>query len=140
MHRKILVVDDDRDICAALKALLEEEGYQVSVAYNGIHLLRSLKVERVDLILLDVMMSWIDGFELCRALQKNHDYSLIPVIFVSGRTRPEDIQRGLACGARDYVTKPIDTKRLLALIRDLVGSGSRSEAHPPPESTPPPSQ
>jgi DNA-binding response OmpR family regulator len=137
--RKILVVDDDREVCAALKALLEDEGYQVSVAYNGIHLLRSLKVERVDLILLDVMMSWIDGFELCRALQKNRDYAVIPVVFISGRTRPEDIDRGLACGARDYLTKPLDIPRLLARVRDLIGPENRPRLQPP-GSSPPASQ
>lgn len=134
MRRRILVVDDDREVCAALKALLEEEGYDVEVAYNGIHLLRSLKVTQVDLILLDVMMSWIDGFELCRALQKNRDYALIPVVFISGRTRPEDIRRGLEVGARDYLTKPLDIQLLLTRVRDLVGSGS-SRLHPSLEAT-----
>lgn len=136
----IAIVEDDREMREWLADIMRSARFQVAVAANGLRLIAALQVDRPDLIVLDVNLSWIDGFELCRALQKNHDYSLIPVIFVSGRTRPEDIQRGLACGARDYVTKPIDTKRLLALIRDLVGSGSRSEAHPPPESTPPPSQ
>ena len=131
------MVDDDREICAALKGLLEEEGYEVAVAYNGIHLLRFLKVARVDLILLDVMMSWIDGFELCRALQHNRDYSVIPVVFISGRTRPEDIRHGLSCGARDYLTKPLDVRRLLERVRDLVGSGS-GHAHPSDPTTSPP--
>jgi len=123
MKPKVLVVDDDCEICAALKGVLEDEGYEVAVAYNGIRLLRSLKVERPDLILLDVMMSWIDGFNLCRALHKDADYHSIPIVFISGRTSADDIRHGMACGARDYLTKPLDIPRLLARVRELVAMG-----------------
>jgi len=79
-----------------------------------------LHVDRPDLILLDVMMSWIDGFELCRAVKKNDEFRDIPVIFISAKKTAADIRTGLAAGAVDYFSKPIDMERLMARIAALV--------------------
>jgi DNA-binding response OmpR family regulator len=78
-------------------------------------------VDRPDLILLDVMMSWIDGFELCRAVKKNDEFRDIPVIFISAKKTANDIRTGLAAGASDYFSKPIDMERLLGRIAQLMG-------------------
>jgi DNA-binding response OmpR family regulator len=91
MGRRVAVVDDDRDIRDGLKMALTDEGYDVTVVPNGLRLLSALQVDRPDLIVLDVMMSWIDGFELCRAMKRNPDYSQIPVLFVSAKSSPNDI-------------------------------------------------
>ena len=81
---KIAVVDDDRDVREWLQLTLSEAGFDVKLASNGLRLVSTLQVDRPDVILLDVMMSWIDGFELCRALKKNPEFCDIPVLFISG--------------------------------------------------------
>ncbi len=119
--RRIIVVDDDRETREMLQLLLETEGFEVKLAANGLRLISTLHVDRPDAILLDVMMSWIDGFELCRAIKRNPGFKDIPVFFISGRTGPEDVRRGLACGAADYFAKPIDAGRLLSRLREATG-------------------
>jgi DNA-binding response OmpR family regulator len=121
MARKVAVVDDDREVREAIASTLAAMGYEVKVAANGLRLVSALHVDRPDIILLDVMMSWIDGFELCRAIKQNPEFRDIPVIFMSGRTSTPDIERGLACGAVDYFPKPLDLDRLLARVREIVG-------------------
>lgn len=120
--RKIIVVDDDRETRELLQTVLELQGYQVVQAQSGLRLLSYLHVDRPDLILLDVMMSWIDGFELCRAIKSNPEFRGIPVVFISGRSDPTDIREGLACGAAAYFVKPIDTRALLAKLAELTGA------------------
>ena len=117
---KIVIVDDDRDTREMLTLALDLEGFDVASAANGLRLLSSLHVDRPDVILLDVVMSWIDGYELCRSVKKNEEFRDIPVIFVSARKGPEDLQRGIEAGASDYFTKPVDIDRLLARLRELV--------------------
>jgi DNA-binding response OmpR family regulator len=102
MARKVAVVDDDREVCEWIGASLLAEGYEVKVAPNGLRLVSTLHVDRPDLILLDVVMD-------------------IPVVFMSGKSSPADVERGMACGAVDYFPKPLDMERLLARVRELVG-------------------
>jgi DNA-binding response OmpR family regulator len=117
---RIIIVDDDRDTRELLAMALESEGFEVSSAANGLRLISSLQLRRPHLILLDVNMSWIDGFELCKAVKKNENFRDIPVIFVSGRGEPEDRRKGIEAGAADYFVKPLDLDRLIARIRELV--------------------
>jgi DNA-binding response OmpR family regulator len=117
---KIIIVDDDRDTREMLQVALEVEGFEVSLAANGLRLISSLHIDRPDLILLDVMMSWIDGFELCRSIKSNAEFSEIPVIFISGRKMPDDIRRGFEVGAVDYFTKPLDLDALMARVRQII--------------------
>jgi DNA-binding response OmpR family regulator len=124
MARRVAVVDDDRDIRDGLKLALTDEGYEVTVVPNGLRLLAALQVDKPDLIVLDVMMSWIDGFELCRAMKRNADYCKIPVLFVSAKSSPADIRHGLECGAADYITKPFDLPVLLEKIEQIIGKPS----------------
>ena len=125
----VAVVDDDRDMRELLEMALTREGYEVKPAANGLRLVSTLHVDRPDIILLDVMMSWIDGFELCRAIKANPQWSDIPVVFISGRGSPDDIRRGMECGAVDYFVKPLDMRRLLARIARLTaGAGHASSA------------
>ncbi|HZY05968.1 MAG TPA: response regulator [Anaeromyxobacteraceae bacterium] len=130
---KITIVDDDRDTREMLTLALELEGFEVGQAANGLRLISAMHVDRPDVILLDVMMSWIDGFELCRAIKKNPTFADIPVIFVSARKSPEDERAGLAAGAHDYFTKPLDMDRLIGRIREILAqraSGAASPAGP----------
>jgi CheY-like chemotaxis protein len=121
MARKVAVVDDDREVREFIAQSLADLGYEVKHANNGLRLVSTLHVDRPDLILLDVMMSWIDGFELCRAIKQNPQFSDIPVVFMSGKTSPADMERGLACGAVDYFPKPLDVERLLHRVQEIVG-------------------
>ena len=127
---KVIIVDDDRDTREMLTLALDLEGYDVSQAANGIRLISSLHVDRPDVILLDVMMSWIDGFELCRSIKKTEEFRDIPVIFISARKTPEDVQKGIQAGAADYFTKPVDIEKLMARINEFVRRPT-AEASPP---------
>ncbi len=124
--RKVIIVDDDRDTREMLTLALELEGYEVAQAANGLRLISTLHVDQPDLIVLDVMMSWIDGFELCRSIKKNDQFNSIPVVFVSARKSAEDQRRGLEAGAADYFTKPVQVERLLGRVRELIGGPEKT--------------
>ncbi len=117
---RIIIVDDDRDTRELLALALEAEGFEVESVANGLRLISSLQLRRPHVILLDVNMSWIDGFELCRAVKKNEQFRDIPVIFISGRGEPEDRRRGREAGAADYFVKPLDLNALIQRLRELI--------------------
>jgi len=117
---RVIIVDDDRDTREMLTLALELEGFDVGQAANGLRLISAMHVDRPDVILLDVMMSWIDGFELCRAIKKNPDFAELPVIFISARKSAEDERAGLEAGAIDYFAKPLDMDRLVARIWEIL--------------------
>jgi CheY-like chemotaxis protein len=119
---KVTIVDDDRDTRELLSLALESEGFEVTAAANGLRLIASLQLKRPDVILMDVNMSWIDGFELCKAVKKNEQFRDIPVVFVSGRGEPEDRRRGVEAGAADYFVKPLDLNLLIKRLRELIPS------------------
>src|SRR5512141_3269874 len=117
---KVIIVDDDRDTREMLTLALELEGFEVAQAANGLRLISAMHVDRPDVILLDVMMSWIDGYELCRAIKKNATFQDIPGIFVSARKSAADERAGIEAGAIDYFPKPLDMDRLIARIREIL--------------------
>ncbi len=117
---KIIIVDDDRETRELLALALQMEDFDVTQAANGLRLISTLHVDQPDLILLDVNMSWIDGFELCRAVRKNEDFKDIPVIFISARSSSADVKRGIEAGAADYFTKPVELQTLIARIKELI--------------------
>jgi DNA-binding response OmpR family regulator len=119
---KVTIVDDDRDTRELLSLALESEGFEVTAAANGLRLIASLQLKRPDVILMDVNMSWIDGFELCKAVKKNEQFRDIPVVFISGRGELEDKRRGLEAGAADYFVKPLDLNALINRLRALIPS------------------
>ena len=129
--RKILIVDDDLATREMLTLALELDGYQVAVASNGLRLVGILQVDRPALVLLDVQMSWIDGFELCRSIKRNPDLFGIPIVFVSGCRSEQEIRDGMAAGADDYFTKPVDLEVLRARIRELVERDTATGPTPP---------
>ena len=134
MGRHIVVVDDDRDIREALQEALVQRGYEVTVAPNGLKLIAALEVDKPDLVVLDVMMSWIDGLALCRAMKRNESYQDIPVLFVSGRGSPTDIQEGLSCGAAGYMVKPFSLSSFLDRVQEIAGppNAPATQTAPPP--------
>ena len=129
---KLIIVDDDRETREMLTLALELEDFSVSEAANGLRLISALHVDRPDLILLDVMMSWIDGFELCRSIKKNPQFAEIPIVFISGRGSIEDRHKGIEAGATDYFTKPLDMDRLMNRLREIIAMRSATSAAPSP--------
>jgi adenylate cyclase len=116
MNHRILVVDDTPANIQTLTAILKQEGYQISVATNGKQALDAVGRVHPDLILLDVMMPEMDGFETCRRLKADEASRQIPVIFLTAKTETTDIVQGFELGAVDYVAKPFNTHELLARV------------------------
>ena len=120
MSARILVVDDILPNVKLLEAKLKNEYYEVFTATNGEEALKKADAERPDLILLDIMMPGMDGYEVCRRLKDNADLAHIPVVMVTALTDPEDKVRGLEVGADDFLSKPINDTALMARVRSLV--------------------
>ena len=114
----ILVVDDDKNTRLLFRAVLEDAGYTVSVAANGEEALAVLDREHVDLVVLDVMMPKLDGYEFTRTLRQTDNN--LPVLMVSAKQLPEDKHRGFQAGTDDYMTKPIDEEEMLFRIKALL--------------------
>lgn len=110
----LLFVEDDRDIRAALRLALEDEGYKVLESPDGQSGLKTFASENVDLVLLDLRLPDMSGFDVCRELRSK---SLVPIIMVTAQTDTHDLVAGLEAGADDYVTKPVIAKELAARIR-----------------------
>ena len=113
---KILVVDDERVLVKGIKFNLENEGYQVVTGTDGIQAVELARMERPDLILLDVMMPGIDGFEVIRRLRANPDTADIRIVILTALTSGEDVSKGFNMGANDYIMKPIIMERLLTSV------------------------
>ena len=114
---KILVVDDELKNVKLLEALLLPRGYAVVKAYNGEEALQQVQQEQPDLILLDVMMPLLDGFEVCKRLKENDETRLIPVVIMTALGQVEDRVKGIEAGADDFLTKPVNRDELMARIR-----------------------
>jgi len=116
MKQKILIVDDEKDIVEFIQYNLEQEGFEVITAYNGKDALKLVK-ENPSLILLDVMMPELDGYEVCRKIRKNEKYKNTPILFLTAKTSEQDEIEGLTVGADDYILKPVSIKKLIARIK-----------------------
>ena len=119
---RVLVVDDSRSVLDFLQASLETAGnYEVLTADTAAKGMEMAKASHPDLILFDVTMPVIDGFKACRFLKGQSETRDIPIIFVSGRTLPEDMEKGYQVGASDFLTKPVEVKTLLTKVRKCLG-------------------
>jgi class 3 adenylate cyclase len=116
-NSRILLIEDESHYIQAVSAILNEHGYQTSVATDGQKGLDLLDRFRPDLILLDIMMPGLDGYEVCRRIKASRAWRDIPVIFLTGMTDPLDIVNGFEAGAVDYVPKPFNAPELLARVR-----------------------
>jgi two-component system alkaline phosphatase synthesis response regulator PhoP len=121
---KILIVEDDRDIVEMVEYNLREEGYVTVSALNGEDGFRLAGSEQPNLIILDIMLPVIDGFEVCRALKSDDKTSQIPIIILSAKSQETDKVVGLELGADDYVTKPFSPRELIARIRAIMRRGA----------------
>lgn len=116
MKAKILLADDEKDIVEFLEYNLALEGFDVITAYDGKEALEKLS-QKPDLIILDVMMPKFDGFEVCRQIRKNEQFSTTPVIFLTAKSSEVDEIKGLELGADDFIGKPISPKKLVARVK-----------------------
>ena len=115
-NTKVLIVEDSRTQSIQLESLLEENGFDVSVAYNGREGLSLLREEKPDLVISDIIMPEMDGYELCGKIKDDDDLMGIPVLLLTQLAEPEDIIKGLESGADSFVTKPYDPGLLLSQI------------------------
>jgi DNA-binding response OmpR family regulator len=120
---KILIIEDDKDIVEMLDYNLKEEGYDTISALNGEEGIALAGKERPDLIILDIMLPIMDGFEVCRTLKKDDRVAHIPIIILSAKSQETDKIVGLELGADDYVTKPFSPRELIARARAILRRG-----------------
>jgi CheY-like chemotaxis protein len=121
MAEKILVVDDDLDTLKLVGMMLQRQGYNIVAAINGAQALSKVPAEKPDLILLDVMMPDIDGFEVCRRIRKDPAFASIPILMFTAKTQVDDKVQGFESGADDYLPKPTHPAELLAHVKALLG-------------------
>ena len=119
---KILVVDDEKNICELLGLYLRKDNYTVEFAYDGKMALEKFAEETPDMVLLDIMLPGLDGWEVCRQIRKT---SSVPIIMISAKGETFDKVLGLELGADDYITKPFDTKEVLARIKSVLRRSSK---------------
>ena len=118
--RKILVVDDDPYILMSLEFLMKKNGYDVMVARNGTEALDIVEKQIPDIVLLDIMMPDVDGYEICRYIKKTAKLKHAKVVFMSAKSKEADIQKGYDLGAALYITKPFSTRELVKQIKELL--------------------
>jgi len=117
-NKKILIVDDDMRNVFALSSLLEDKGIKTVVAKNGREGLEKLEENNdIDLVLMDIMMPEMDGYEATREIRKKKKYKNLPIIALTAKAMKEDREKCIAAGANDYLAKPVDTEKLLSLLR-----------------------
>lgn len=117
MGKRIMIVDDDYELAQMMKALLEKEGYAVLLAYDGQEALELLANHSIDLLILDVIMPNMDGYEVCRRLRESVFSTTFSIIMLTAKSGIDDKIVGLDMGADDYLTKPFDVLELLARVR-----------------------
>jgi len=120
VSKKVLVVDDEPNIVAALEFLLEKNGYQVRVAANGEQALEELDAFAPDLVLLDVMVPKVSGYEVCQRMRAQPKWRDIKIVMLSARGREVEVEKGMSLGADLYVTKPFSSAELVAAIGELM--------------------
>jgi len=120
MHRTIFIADDELDFVSTLRSRLQFEGFVVATAADGKEALQRITQEKPDLILLDVMMPTMNGYQVCRELKENADTSSIPILMLTAKSQASDKFWGREAGADDYVTKPFDMEELMEKIGGLL--------------------
>jgi DNA-binding response OmpR family regulator len=120
MTKKVLIVDDEVNIVTALEFLLQRSGYEVMAAQNGDEALKRVESFAPDVVLLDVMMPRISGYEVCRRMRERADWKHIKIIMLSAKGREAEVSKGVSLGADLYVTKPFSNNELVGKIGELL--------------------
>ncbi len=119
--KKILVVDDDPYILMSLEFLMKKNGFDVMVARNGTEALDLVEKQLPDLVLLDIMMPDVDGYEICKHIKSSKKLKEAKVVFMSAKSKEADIKKGYDLGASLYITKPFSTREMMKQIKELIG-------------------
>ena len=127
---KILIVDDDTNICELLRLYIEKEGFSTAIANDGVQALEVFNKEQPNLVLLDIMMPKLDGWQVCREIRKTSD---CPIIMITAKGEVFDKILGLELGADDYVVKPFEAKEVVARVRAVLRRTGVSEEEPAKE-------
>lgn len=122
MSKTILIADDEPNIVISLEFLLKREGYDVHVARDGEHALAAIREHRPDLVLLDIMMPRLSGYEVCQAIRADPEIANTLVVMLTAKGHTTDKAKGTALGADAYVTKPFSTRELAAKVADMLRS------------------
>lgn len=123
----VLVVEDDQEINELVGAYVQIAGYDYRPALDGAEALRQVREAHPSLIVLDLMLPDTDGFEVCRRLKSEPETRDIPILMLTALVGDEDRQKGIACGATQYMTKPFDPDRLMEAIRDIASGNGQHE-------------
>ncbi len=121
MAQRILIVDDEPNIVVPLEFLMKREGYEVAVAGDGQAALEAVARGAPDLVILDVMLPRMSGFEVCRQIRADARWRGLKILMLTAKGRDSEMEKGLGLGADAYVTKPFSTRDLVAKIRALLG-------------------
>lgn len=127
MAKKILAVDDERHIVRLVQVNLERAGYQVVTAYDGKEALEKVEDERPDMVVLDVMMPYMDGFEVLQQLRKNPSTRDLPVIMLTAKAQDADVFRGWQMNCDCYLTKPFNPMELISFVRRIFKAQEETE-------------
>lgn len=120
MTRRILIAEDEPSIVLSLEFLLSEAGHEVFTATTGADALKLAQERKPDLIVLDVMLPVVNGFEVCRTLRADPDFRGTRILMLTARGREQEVARGLALGANAYITKPFGTREFMKVVEDLL--------------------
>lgn len=124
MTHTVLIADDEPNIVISLEFLMKREGHRVLVARDGVQALDTIRRERPDLVLLDVMMPGRSGFEVCQAVRADEALAGIKILLLTAKGRDTDLAQGLGVGADGYMTKPFSTRELAERVRALLAAGA----------------
>lgn len=116
----ILIVEDDGDFGELLRIALEAEGYRVVVSETGVRLIPYALKNKPDIILIDIVLPWVNGFELCRALRDHPQFQKTPIFLMTEKDSLEASERGIQAGANEYFPKPVDFARLIEKVREYA--------------------
>ncbi len=122
MGKRILIVDDEPNIVLSLEFLMKREGYEVATAGDGEAALEALAAQTPDLVILDVMLPKMNGFDVCRRVRADPRWKAVPILMLTAKGRDSEVSKGLGLGADLYVTKPFSTKELAAQIKGLLAA------------------
>ncbi|HMS54872.1 MAG TPA: response regulator [Fimbriimonadaceae bacterium] len=124
MAAKILVCDDERHIVRLIQVNLERQGYNVVTAYDGKEGLEKIRAEKPNLVVLDVMMPYMDGFEVLKNLRKEPETEMLPVIMLTAKAQDKDVFEGYHYGADMYLTKPFNPIELVTFVKRILSGGT----------------
>jgi len=122
--KRILIIEDNPSVLRAISYMLEKEGYDMLTAVNGLVGLKKAKEENPDLLILDVMLPGIDGFEICHRLRAESQTAQLPILMLSAKGQAADKSTGLGVGADEYLTKPVERSVLISTVEALLAAKS----------------